>query len=112
MSHPIEMILPRGGRVLLGTAYNGDDLVEFPLLDEVVVSLDAQGDAHGAVRPVDLAYDLCLDLFGPLGKISQDHIAELQPLNLHLDRHQAIVPLSVAHALLGPYFRVGLRVER
>jgi hypothetical protein len=30
----------------------------------------------------------------------------LQPLNLHLDRHQAIVPWSVAHAPLGPYLRV------
>ena len=98
MFHPIEMILPRGGRVL-GTAYDGDDLAEFPLLDEVVVSLGAQRDAHGAVRPVDLAHDLCLDLFGSIGKISQDNVAELQPLNFHLDRHQAIVPLSIAHVL-------------
>jgi hypothetical protein len=55
------------------------------------MSLHAQRDAHGAVRPIDLAHDLCLDLFILLGKGSQDYIADLQPLYFQLDRHQLLL---------------------
>ena len=77
----------------LGTAHDGDHLAECPLLDEVSVSLDAQRDAHGAVRPIDLAHDLRLDLLTLLGKGSQDHVADLQPLYFQLDRHEAMLRL-------------------
>jgi hypothetical protein len=89
------MYLPVPRRFLrrLGTAHDGDHLAECPLLDEVIMSLHAQRYAHSAVRPIDLAHDLCLDLFILLGKGSQDHIADLQPLYFQLDRHEAMLCL-------------------
>ncbi len=79
---------------VLGTSYDGDSLAKLPLLDEVAVALNSQGDAHGAVRPVDLTHDFCLDLVGMLREMSQDNVTELQSLNLHLHRHQTIVRLA------------------
>src|SRR4029077_20803144 len=87
----------------LGAAHNGDHLAECPLLDEVVAPLYSQSDAHRALRPIDpidpidLAHDLSLDLPALVRKVNQDHIAELQSLNLHVDRHQAM--LRVASSL-------------
>ena len=78
----------------LGTAYDGDHLVEWPLLDEVVVSVHSQRDAYGALRPLDLADTLCLDLPAVRGEVSEEHIAALQSLNLELDRHQSMLRLA------------------
>ena len=87
------LLVPRRFLRRLGTAHDGDHLAECPLLDEVIMSLHAQRYAHSAVRPIDLAHDLCLDLFILLGKGSQDHIADLQPLYFQLDRHEAMLCL-------------------
>src|SRR5262249_8526146 len=85
----------------LGAANEGDDLAERILPDEVVAPVYSYSDPHRAllrldlIDPIDLAPDLRLDLRASLGKVDQDHIHELQPLNLYVDRHQAMLrPLA------------------
>jgi hypothetical protein len=81
----------------LRPAYEGDHLVECPLPDEVLSPLYSQGDAHRAlcsinpIDPIDFAHDLRLDRPVLLGNVNQDHIADLQSLNVDLYRHRAML---------------------
>src|SRR5206468_5073517 len=75
----------------LRTPDHGDHRAERPLLDEVVASRHSQRHAHGALRPIDPAYHRRLDLRTLVGKLSHDHVAQLEPLYLEIDRHQGIV---------------------
>jgi hypothetical protein len=88
---------PRGQRGLR-TANDRDVCVQRPLHDEVVSTGDTQRGAYGAVAPFDFANDLRgvtnhlrLDVRVLVGKIDQDHVAELKPLSVDLNRHPARV---------------------
>lgn len=83
----------RAGRGLR-TANDRDVCVERPLHHEVVATGDAQRGADRAVAPFDFARDLRgvanhlgLDVRVLVGKIDQDHVAELKPLSVDLNRH-------------------------
>jgi hypothetical protein len=88
---------PRGRRGLR-TAHDRDVCVQRPLHHEVVSTGDAQRGAYGAVAPFDFANDLRgvtnhrrLDVRVLVGKIDQDDVAELKPLNVDLNRHRVRV---------------------
>jgi hypothetical protein len=75
----------------LGTANESDQLVERPLPDEIVSTLHTQGGEHGANSPLYRPDHLRLDLRTLVGEIDQDDVADLEPLNLDIERHQASV---------------------
>ena len=73
-------------------------MIQRPLHHEVVSAGYTQRDAHGAVAPFDFAHDLWgvtnhlrLDVRVLVGKIDQDHVAELKPLSVDLNRHRVRV---------------------
>ena len=87
-----------GSRVpRLGTANERDQLVERPLPDEIVSTLHTQRGEHGANSPLDRPDHLRLDLRTLVGEIDQDDVADLEPLNLDIERHQeSVFPLTSA----------------
>ena len=79
---------------VLRTANDRDVRVQRPLHHEVISTGHTQRGAHGAVAPFDLAHDLRrvtnnlrLDIRVLVGKSDQDHVAELKPLSVDLNRH-------------------------
>ena len=71
----------------LRTPNERDQLVEGPLLDEVVPTHHTQCCEHGAFGPVDRTHHLRLDLRVMVGELNQDNVAYLKPLNLDIERH-------------------------
>ena len=77
----------------LGAADERDLLVERPFLDEVVSTRHTQRGADGAVSPfefanhLDVADHFRLDVRALFGQVDQDHVAELEPLDVDGDRH-------------------------
>jgi len=78
----------------LGAANQRDAGVEGPDHHKVVATRHAQPCADGAFTPFEfpdnfrrLTNHLCLD-DGPVGRLNQDHVAELKPLDINLDRHR------------------------
>jgi hypothetical protein len=75
----------------LGTANERNQLVERPLPDEIVPTLHTQRGEHGAHGPFYRPDHRRLDLRTLVREIDQDDVADLKPLNLDIERHQASV---------------------
>jgi hypothetical protein len=94
----------------LRTANERDACVQRPNHHEVVSTGDPQPGAHGAFARLDLANNLRgladhlrLDVRALIGKIDQDHVAELKHLDINLNRHRgASLDAETARSARGP----------